>query len=39
MAAQLAIRRADAIDRATYDGFVRSNTLPPLDSVIAVPQP
>jgi hypothetical protein len=39
MAAQLAIRRADAIDRATYDGFVRSGALPPLDSVIAVPQP
>ena len=32
--AQQAIRRADAIDRATYESFVPHHTLPDLDSVI-----
>ncbi len=35
LAAQRAIAGADAFYRATYDGFVRSKTLPPFDSVIA----
>ena len=35
LAAQRAIRLADAIYRATYDGYVRSKTLPPFDTVIA----
>ncbi len=35
LAAQRAIRYADAFYRATYDGYVRSKALPPLDSVIA----
>jgi hypothetical protein len=34
-AAQRAIRYADAFYRATYDGYVRTKSLPPLDSVIA----
>ena len=35
LAAQRAIRYADAFYRATYDGYVRAKTLPPFDSVIA----
>ncbi|MGA8535318.1 MAG: hypothetical protein WB615_14520, partial [Candidatus Tumulicola sp.] len=34
-AAQRAIRYADAFYRATYDGYARTKTLPPFDSVIA----
>jgi hexosaminidase len=39
MAAQTAIRRADALERVTYEDYVRDKTLPPLDSVIVVPTP
>ena len=35
LAAGRAIRYADAFYRATYDGYVRSKTLPPLDDVLA----
>jgi hypothetical protein len=35
LAAQRAIRYADAFYRATYDGYVRAKTLPPFESVIA----
>jgi hexosaminidase len=35
MAAARAIERADAFYRATYDGYVRNKTLPPLDRVLA----
>ncbi len=35
LAAQRAIRYADAFYRATYDGYVRSKTLPAFDAVIA----
>jgi hexosaminidase len=35
LAAQRAIRYADDFYRATYDGYVRSKSLPPFDSVIA----
>ena len=35
LAAQNAIRDADAFYRATYDGYVRSRTLPSFDAVIA----
>ncbi|MBV8116976.1 MAG: family 20 glycosylhydrolase, partial [Candidatus Eremiobacteraeota bacterium] len=35
LAAQRAIRYADAFYRATYDGYVRDKKLPPFDSVIA----
>jgi hypothetical protein len=34
--AQQAIRRADAIDRVTYDDYVRNKTLPPLDGVLGI---
>jgi hypothetical protein len=34
--AQQAIRRADAIDRATYDDYVPNKTLPPLDTVLGL---
>jgi hexosaminidase len=34
LAAQHAIADADAIYRATYDGYVRNKTLPPFDTVI-----
>ena len=34
LAAQRAIERADAIYKATYDGYVRNKTLPPFDDVI-----
>jgi hypothetical protein len=34
LAAQHAITDADAIYRATYDGYVRNKTLPPFDTVI-----
>jgi hypothetical protein len=34
LAAQTAIRYADAFYRATYDGYVRSKTLPPLSGVL-----
>jgi hexosaminidase len=34
LSAQQAIRDADAIYRATYDGYVRNKTLPPFSSVI-----
>ena len=33
LAAQRAIRRADALDRATYDGYVLRRTLPPFDAM------
>jgi hypothetical protein len=32
--AQLAIQRADAVDRVTYEQYVPHHTLPPLDSVL-----
>jgi hexosaminidase len=32
--AQLAIRRADAVDRATYESYVPNKTLPPLSDVL-----
>jgi hypothetical protein len=35
LSAQRAIRYADALYRATYDGYVRSKVLPPFDAVIA----
>jgi hexosaminidase len=35
VAAARAIRYADALYRATYDGYVRSKTLPPLSAVLA----
>ena len=34
LAAQRAIALADAIYRATYDGYVRSGTLPAFDGVV-----
>jgi hexosaminidase len=34
MAAQRAIELADELYRATYDGYVRSKTLPPFDEVV-----
>jgi hexosaminidase len=34
--AQQAIRRADVIDRATYDDYVPNKTLPPLDTVLGL---
>jgi hexosaminidase len=34
MAAQRAIERADAIDRATYEGYRRANKLPPFDEAL-----
>ena len=34
--AQLAIRRADAIDRVTYDDYIPNKTLPPLDTVLGL---
>ncbi|HUA09607.1 MAG TPA: glycoside hydrolase family 20 zincin-like fold domain-containing protein [Candidatus Acidoferrales bacterium] len=34
--AQLAIQRADAIDRVIYDDFVRYKPLPPLDGVLGI---
>jgi hypothetical protein len=34
LAAQRAITDADAIYRATYDGYVRNKTLPSFDTVI-----
>jgi hexosaminidase len=34
--AQQAIRRADAIDRATYDDYVPNKTLPPIDAVLGL---
>lgn len=34
--AQQAIRRADRVDRATYEDFVPHHTLPPLDSLLDV---
>jgi hexosaminidase len=34
--AQQAIRRADAIDRATYDDYVPNKTLPPIDTVLGL---
>ena len=34
--AQLAIRRADAIDRATYDDYIPNKVLPPLDTVLGI---
>lgn len=34
MAAQRAIERADAIDRATYEGYRHFGTLPPFDQVL-----
>jgi len=36
--AQRAIERADAIDRVIYNQYVPSKTLPPLDSVLGLPQ-
>jgi hypothetical protein len=36
--AQHAIERADAIERATYEDYVASKKLPPLDSLLGVPQ-
>jgi hexosaminidase len=39
LAAQTAIERADAFERAAYEDYERTKTLPPLDSVIAVPTP
>jgi len=37
-AAAKAIARADAFYRATYDGYVKSKTLPPLEDIIALRQ-
>ena len=37
MAAQRAIRRADLMQRATYDDFIAKGTLPPLDTVLHIP--
>lgn len=37
LAAQRAIERADAVYRATYDDFVPSKTLPPLDGLLGLP--
>jgi hypothetical protein len=34
--AQLAIRRADAIDRVTYEDYVPNKTLPPLDTALGI---
>jgi hypothetical protein len=34
LAAQSAIERADAVDRATYEDYVPGKTLPPLDALI-----
>lgn len=39
LAAQTAILRADALERAAYEDYERTKTLPPLDSVLAVPTP
>ncbi len=39
LAAQTAIERADALERAIYEDYVRNKTLPPLDSVIDVSTP
>jgi hexosaminidase len=36
--AQLAIRRADAIDRATYQNYLKTKTLPDLDAILEVPK-
>ncbi|MDE2483118.1 MAG: hypothetical protein KGN02_13150, partial [bacterium] len=38
MDAQRAIERADAIDRVTYETYLKTKTLPPLDGVIGAPR-
>ena len=37
LAAQRSIRRADLIQRATYNDFIAHGTLPPLDTVLRIP--